>query len=92
MSELTTGFILGQITEGYFDSVGRTADAGMAALRGSRRELTQADVDALLAENQALRNDNAHLRAVNASVEEYVKYLEGWGDRLYAELVEIKGR
>lgn len=64
----------------------------MAALRGSRRELTQADVDALLAENQALRNDNAHLRAVNASIEEYVSQLQSWGDGLYRELVKIKGR
>jgi len=50
------------------------------------------DVGALLAENQALRNDNAHLRAVNASVEEYVSQLRAWGRGLYDELVKIKGR
>ena len=49
------------------------------------------DVEALLAENRALRNDNAHLRAVNASVEGYISQLRAWGRGLYDELVKIKG-
>ena len=59
MSELSTGFILGQISEGYFGSVARTTDAGIAALRGGQEQTTSVDVNALFAENQALWNDNA---------------------------------
>ncbi len=90
MGDLATGYILGQMAEGYFKGMEETAVAVMSPRPAAAQQ--GIDVGALLAENQALRNDNAHLRAVNASVEEYISYLEGWGDRLYAELVKIKGR
>ena len=89
MGDLATGYILGQIAEGYFKGMEETAVAVMSPRSATPQHI---DVSALLTENQALRNDNAHLRAVNASVEEYVGRLEAWGGRLRAELIEIKGR
>jgi len=90
VSDLATGYILGQMAEGYFKGMEETAVAVMSPRPVAAQQ--RIDIEALLAENQALRNNNAHLRAVNASVEEYVGRLEAWGGRLRAELVEIKGR
>ena len=49
-------------------------------------------LDALLAENQALRNHNALLQDDIARLGRNVEKLSTWGDGLYAELVKIKGR
>ena len=89
MGDLATGYVLGQIAEGYFKGMEETAVAVMSPRSPTPQHI---DVSALLAENQALRNDNARLRAVNASVEEYIGELRAWGRGLYDELVEIKGR
>jgi len=83
-------FALGYLAAGSATELAN--DVAMTIVHGRRETQAELHINNLLAENQALRNDNAHLRAVNASVEEYVSYLEGWGDRLYAELVKIKGR
>ncbi len=90
MGDLATGYILGQMAEGYFKGMEETAVEVMSPRPAAAQQ--GINIEVLLAENQALRNDNAHLRAVNASVEEYVGRLEAWGGRLRAELVEIKGR
>ncbi len=77
------------MAEGYFKGMEETAVELMSPRTAPQQRI---DLNELLAENQALRNDNAHLRAVNASVEEYVSQLQSWGDGLYRELVKIKGR
>ncbi len=88
MSDLTTGYILGQIAESYFKGLEDTAVAIMAPAKAPQRQI---DVHALVAENQALHNDNAYLRADNARLQSNADKLMAWGDRLYAELVKIKG-
>jgi len=89
VGDLATGYILGQMAEGYFKGMEETAVAVMSPRSATSQHI---DLSALLAENQALRNDNAHLRAVNASVEEYISELRAWGRGLYDELVKIRGR
>jgi hypothetical protein len=90
VGDLATGYILGQMAEGYFKGMEETAVAVMSPRLSAAQQ--RIDVGALLAENQALRNDNAHLQAINASVEEYANQLRAWGRSLYDELVKIKGR
>ena len=85
-----SSFALGYLAAG--SAVDLANDVAMTIVHGRRETQAELHINNLLAENQALRNDNARLRAVNASVEEYVGRLEAWGGRLRAELIEIKGR
>ncbi len=89
MGDLATGYILGQIAEGYFKGMEETAVAVMSPRSATPQHI---DVSALLAEIQALRNHNALLQDDIARLGRNVEKLSTWGDGLYAELVKIKGR
>lgn len=85
-----SSFALGYLAAG--SAVDLANDVAMTIVHGRRETQAELHINNLLAENQALRNDNARLRAVNASVEGYVTELRAWGRGLYDELVKIKGR
>lgn len=89
MGDLATGYILGQIAEGYFKGMEETAVELMSPRTAPQQ---RTDINELLAENQALRNDNALLQEDVARLGRNVEKLSAWGDGLYAELVKIRGR
>lgn len=77
------------MAEGYFKGMEETAVELMSP-RTAPQQLI--DINELLAENQALRNDNALLQEDVARLGRNVEKLSAWGDGLYAELVKIKSR
>ena len=83
-SSFALGFLAAKSTVDF------ATDVAMTITHGRRQP--QIDMNALIAENHALRTACAELEADNARLQRNVDKLQAWGNELYAELVQIKGR
>ena len=87
MSDLTTGYLLGQIAESHFKGLEETAVSVMTSAKTSQQRI---DIHALMVEIQELRHDNAYLRDDIARLERNIERLQSWGNGLATKLDKLR--
>ncbi len=85
-----SSFALGYLAAGSATELAN--DVAMTIVHGRWTAPVQVDMNALWAENQALRNHIAYLQSENSRIQKYADELRAWGRGLYDELDEMKKR